>query len=99
MQRTILIVAVLSAAFGLSVAAAQSVSPKPMSAVLSIKAASKPSLYSRAQAKLKSLGAYLGPVNGKRDDATITAIKKFQIAQKLPVSGRLTPETLRALGV
>lgn len=59
----------------------------------------KPPLYLRAQGRLKELGEYKGPVNGRRDAATIDAIKRFQTAQKLPVSGRLTPETLKALGV
>ncbi|MES1203018.1 MAG: peptidoglycan-binding domain-containing protein [Pseudomonadota bacterium] len=59
----------------------------------------KQSLYLRAQARLKELGDYKGPANGRRDGATVAAIKKFQMTKKLPVSGRLTPETVKALGV
>jgi peptidoglycan hydrolase-like protein with peptidoglycan-binding domain len=59
----------------------------------------KPPLYLRAQERLKELGEYKGPVTGRRDAATVDAIKRFQTTQKLPVSGRLTPETLKALGV
>jgi hypothetical protein len=60
--------------------------------------AAKAALYTRAQTRLKALGLYAGKINGKRDPATVAAIKRFQARQQLTVSGRLTPETLRALG-
>lgn len=88
-------VLVLVVALGAGAAAAQP-APAAPSAVAKL---AKPPLYLRAQGRLKELGDYRGPVNGKRDAATIAAIKKFQTAQKLPVSGRLTPETVKALGV
>jgi peptidoglycan hydrolase-like protein with peptidoglycan-binding domain len=95
-------IAAISVGLGLAAAGAEAATPKAastMAAKPAAAAAAKPSLYSRAQAKLKDLGDYSGAVNGKRDAATISAIKKFQTAQKLKVSGRLTPETVKALGV
>ena len=53
----------------------------------------------RAQTELKTLGDYSGPLNGERTKATIAAIEKFQKAKSIKVSGRLTPETVKALGV
>jgi peptidoglycan hydrolase-like protein with peptidoglycan-binding domain len=98
MKRILMAVAAMSLGLGLAAVDAQAAQPKAAS-TMAAKPAAKPSLYSRAQAKLKDLGDYAGAVNGKRDNATISAIKKFQTAQKLKVSGRLTPETVKALGV
>jgi peptidoglycan hydrolase-like protein with peptidoglycan-binding domain len=90
----------LMAIAALIMAAATPVSGQPASvAAPGTVRPAKPPLYLRAQGRLKELGDYKGPVTGRRDAATVAAIKKFQMAQKLPVSGRLTPETLRALGV
>lgn len=101
MKRTMMAIAAMSLSLGLAAIDAQAATPKAASTMAAkpAAAAAKPSLYSRAQAKLKDLGDYSGAVNGKRDAATISAIKKFQTAQKLKVSGRLTPETVKALGV
>jgi peptidoglycan hydrolase-like protein with peptidoglycan-binding domain len=81
---------------------AQTATVKPASATTSAHppvTAAKLPLYTRAQMKLRDLGQYTGAVNGRRDDATVAAIKKFQSNNHLPVSGRLTPETVKALGV
>ena len=72
--------------------------PEPAASSFVVKTI-RPPLYLRAQLKLKELGEYTGPISGKRDRATIAAIKKFQSVQHLPVSGHLTPETVKALGV
>ena len=89
----------LATAALLLAASPPAVSQQPASAAPAIVRPVKPPLYLRAQGRLKELGDYKGPVTGRRDPATIAAIKRFQAAQKLPVSGRLTPETLKALGV
>jgi peptidoglycan hydrolase-like protein with peptidoglycan-binding domain len=86
---------VLSLAASLAVA-----EPAPRQAARTVAVKTiKPPLYLRAQIKLKELGDYTGPISGKRDHATIVAIKRFQSVQHLPVSGHLTPETVKALGV
>ena len=62
-------------------------------------AAAHPSLYARAQTKLKTDGLYNGPINGQRDTVTIAAIRQFQTQHHLAVNGRLNAATKRALGV
>jgi peptidoglycan hydrolase-like protein with peptidoglycan-binding domain len=98
MQRAVMAALTLALMIdGAAAASAQpaSIAPAGAAAVTPI----KQSLYLRAQGRLRELGDYKGPVNGRRDAATVAAIKKFQMIKKLPVSGRLTPETVKALGV
>lgn len=56
-------------------------------------------LYRAAQEKLKADNLYTGPINGRRTDATIQAIRAFQTQHHLSVNGQLDRETRRALGV
>lgn len=56
-------------------------------------------LISAAQTKLKTDSIYNGPVNGRRDAATIAAIRTFQTRNHLTVNGRLDASTRRALGI
>jgi peptidoglycan hydrolase-like protein with peptidoglycan-binding domain len=58
-----------------------------------------PSLYVRAQTKLKADNLYRGAINGRRNEATIQAIRAFQRQHHLNVNGRLDAATQRALGV
>ena len=51
------------------------------------------------QTKLKRLGYYNGVVDGQMGSQTAAAIRRFQIAQKLKVTGELNPQTLRRLNV
>jgi peptidoglycan hydrolase-like protein with peptidoglycan-binding domain len=51
------------------------------------------------QTKLKELGYYHGLVDGRMGSQTAAAIRRFQIAQKLKVTGEMNPQTLRRLGV
>ncbi len=53
----------------------------------------------RAQVRLKELGFDPGGADGVLGPRSIAAIRKYQTAKKLPVTGRLTPETLNSLGV
>lgn len=53
----------------------------------------------RVQLALTSLGLYSGQVNGVLDGNTQEAIKRFQIVKGLETNGRMTTETLNALGV
>jgi peptidoglycan hydrolase-like protein with peptidoglycan-binding domain len=52
-----------------------------------------------AQAKLKQLGYYHGMVDGQMGSQTAAAIRRFQLAQKLKVTGEMNAQTLRRLGV
>ena len=51
------------------------------------------------QTRLKQLGYYDGRVDGEMGSGTSAAIRRFQLANKLPVNGELTETTLRALNV
>jgi peptidoglycan hydrolase-like protein with peptidoglycan-binding domain len=51
------------------------------------------------QTKLKRLGYYNGVVDGQMGSQTAAAIRRYQIAQKLKVTGELNPQTLRRLNV
>ena len=57
------------------------------------------SVIAQAQQKLKDAGLYTGSVNGIRTVATQRAIRRFQRANNLDITGTLTPETRTALGV
>jgi peptidoglycan hydrolase-like protein with peptidoglycan-binding domain len=52
-----------------------------------------------AQTKLKSLGYYDGVIDGQMGSQTSAAIRRFQVAQRLKVTGEMNPQTLRRLGI
>ena len=58
----------------------------------------KPNEIKEIQKKLKELGYYKGPVNGKLDDTTLAAVIKFQVDHNL-AAGNISIETLEALGL
>ena len=51
------------------------------------------------QTKLKQLGYYNGVIDGQMGSQTAAAIRRFQIAQRLKVTGELNSQTLRRLGI
>ncbi|MBV8141275.1 MAG: peptidoglycan-binding protein, partial [Verrucomicrobia bacterium] len=51
------------------------------------------------QQKLKDQGFYYGEVDGQAGDETSAAIRRYQIRHGLKVTGQLSDETLRSLGV
>jgi hypothetical protein len=51
------------------------------------------------QQALNARGYNAGPVDGQFGAATQDAVRRFQQASNLPVTGELTPSTLSALGV
>jgi peptidoglycan hydrolase-like protein with peptidoglycan-binding domain len=53
----------------------------------------------RVQLELQRLGHYAGPINGKIDAATRTAIRSFQQDQGLNESGVMDNATLSKLGI
>jgi len=53
----------------------------------------------RAQTRLKELGFDPGPIDGGIGPRTQAALRKYQAAQGLKVTGELNRETLRALGI
>lgn len=52
-----------------------------------------------AQTRLKQLGYYDGVIDGQMGSQTSAAIRRFQIAKKLKVTGEMNPQTLRRLGM
>jgi peptidoglycan hydrolase-like protein with peptidoglycan-binding domain len=52
-----------------------------------------------AQRKLKQLGFYDGVVDGQMGSQTAAAIRRYQIAEKLKVTGEMNPATLHRLGI
>jgi peptidoglycan hydrolase-like protein with peptidoglycan-binding domain len=57
------------------------------------------SLTLAAQTKLASLGYYKGDLDGAGGSQTAAAIRRFQVARELRVTGELNPATLNALGI
>lgn len=57
------------------------------------------SIVKRLQVALMGRGLFEGPINGTVGPSTRAAIRKFQEAQGLQVTGTITPETLDALHV
>ena len=53
----------------------------------------------RVQSKLKQLGYYDGMVDGQLGSQTAAAIRRYQIAERLKVTGNLNTQTLRSLGI
>jgi hypothetical protein len=51
------------------------------------------------QTELTQLGYYNGPVDGIFGPATRDAVANYQIANQLSVTGSLSPDTLRSLGL
>jgi peptidoglycan hydrolase-like protein with peptidoglycan-binding domain len=58
-----------------------------------------PERISEIQQALAKDGSYAGTQNGKWDDATVDAVKKFQDAHGLNPSGKLDAKTLQQLGL
>ena len=53
----------------------------------------------RAQQALRDGGFYYGPLDGAPGDETTQAIRRYQIRNGLAVTGQLTADTLRSLGI
>ena len=51
------------------------------------------------QSRLHDLGFYTGGIDGVWGAGSLNGLKAFQSAHSLPADGRLTPNTLRAMGV
>lgn len=51
------------------------------------------------QSALKDRGFYYGEIDGVWSDRTAAAVTRFQIRQGYEITGKLSPETLQALGV
>ena len=52
-----------------------------------------------AQIRLHSFGMYTGTTNGFWDQATQSAVERFQRSRGLPPNGLLDPATLAAMGI
>jgi peptidoglycan endopeptidase LytF len=52
-----------------------------------------------AQKKLQKLGYYSGTPDGQYGSQTAAAIRRYQVAENLKVTGDLTPQTLKSLGI
>jgi peptidoglycan hydrolase-like protein with peptidoglycan-binding domain len=51
------------------------------------------------QSQLKTQGFYYGEINGKNSAETSAALRRYQIRNGLEVTGTLTEETVKALGI
>jgi len=52
-----------------------------------------------AQRALRDLGYHPGPIDGMFGTQTRSALEKYQLAEKLPVTGQLDAETMERLDV
>jgi peptidoglycan hydrolase-like protein with peptidoglycan-binding domain len=52
-----------------------------------------------AQKKLQRLGYYPGTPDGQYGSQTAAAIRRYQVAENLKVTGDLNPQTMRSLGI
>lgn len=66
--------------------------------VLVTSSANADELMSSVQQKLKSLGYYEGEVDGIYGSQTAAAIRRYQYANKLRITGELNEQTLDHLG-
>lgn len=57
------------------------------------------SVMAQAQLKLKEAGLFNGEASGYRTTATARALRRYQRANNLRVTGTLTPETRAAMGI
>lgn len=56
-------------------------------------------LVASVQKKLSNLGFYSGTVDGEMGSQTAAAIRRYQLAENLNVTGQLNPQTLKSLGL
>jgi len=61
--------------------------------------AQRPPFVREAQLALRDLGYHPGPIDGTFGQQTRTALLKYQVAAKLPVTGQLDAETMERLDV
>ncbi len=61
--------------------------------------AQRPPFVREAQRALRDLGYHPGPIDGTFSSRTRSALEKYQLAEKLPVTGQLDAETMERLDV
>ena len=59
----------------------------------------RPPFVREAQRALRDLGYHPGPIDGTFGPQTRSALEKYQLAEKLPVTGQLDAETMQRLDV
>lgn len=59
----------------------------------------RPPFVREAQRALRDLGYHPGPIDGMFGPQTRIALEKYQLAEKLPVTGQLDAETMERLDV
>lgn len=59
----------------------------------------RPPFVREAQRALQDLGYHPGPIDGTFGPQTRMALEKYQLAEKLPVTGQLDAETMERLDV
>ena len=67
--------------------------------VIGLASANADELIRSVQSKLARLGYYKGKVDGSPGSVTSAAIRRYQLAQKLKVTGELNQQTLAQLGL
>jgi len=70
-----------------------------ISLVCIVSAASADEAVRQTQSLLKQMGYYHGTVDGEMGSQTGAAIRRYQLARKLQVTGELNQQTLSSLGV
>ncbi len=66
--------------------------------IFAVTAMADPTIYS-AQQKLKQLGFYQGSIDGSYGSQTAAAVRRYQLAEDLRVTGELNPQTLNSLKI
>lgn len=64
-----------------------------------VRSAQRPAFLREAQRALRDLGYHPGPIDGTFGPQTRSALEKYQLAEKLPVTGQLDAETMARLDV
>lgn len=67
--------------------------------LLATSLSSADSVLAEAQKKLKRMGYYEGTVDGQMGSQTAAAIRRYQLAENLKVTGELNPQTRQNLGL
>jgi peptidoglycan hydrolase-like protein with peptidoglycan-binding domain len=92
-KNTIVSLLITTLALGLQLAGAQSPSSAADSTVVDKQ------VVSEVEVALDKAGYYVGKTNGDFTADTRTAVTSFQQEHSLPVTGTITPEVLKALGL
>jgi hypothetical protein len=72
---------------------------EPVDRIKPVKVKIEPIRAIQIQRALATKGFYQGEINGKYDEATVDAMRRFQSSEKIPVTGYPTAHALKRLGL